>query len=84
MWDLNGDGSELWKATNVIASLAFHPDTRYHTNTLSFLIADARRLHFNSKKVHRVAGFPSVSAIINSLKVHSVYKSEVLSTALAI
>ena len=34
-------------------------------HTLSFLIADARRLVFNSQKVHRVAGLPSVSASIN-------------------
>ena len=35
-------------------------------STLSFLTADARRLDFNSLKVRCVAGFPGVSAIINS------------------
>ena len=27
VWDLYGQGSEVWRANNVIASLAFHPDT---------------------------------------------------------
>ena len=58
---------------NAIFPQFFQKVQIFHT-TLSFLIADARRLDFNSLKVPRVTGFPGVSAIINSPYVHHVFK----------
>ena len=40
LWDLMGDGSEVWKAEGVVASLAFHPTDRL------LVIATFNELHF--------------------------------------
>ena len=40
LWDLMGDGSEVWRADGVVASLAFHPTDRL------LVIATFNELHF--------------------------------------
>ena len=58
VWDLFGDGSELWKANSYIHSLAFHPDTRL------LVIAMANKLVFWDWKYDR----PFCKASTNSSK----------------
>ena len=40
LWDLMGDGSEVWRADGVVASLAFHPTDRL------LVVATFNELHF--------------------------------------
>ena len=40
VWDINGGGSECWRANGVIASLAFHPTDRL------LVVATLNELHF--------------------------------------
>ena len=40
LWDLMGDGSEVWRAEGVVASLAFHPTDRL------LVVATFNELHF--------------------------------------